>query len=93
MVYHKGPGVKKSGPKGPRKIKGKVLDALLQELERHPSEPSHIIARRVTERTHVQVASRTVRKVRHRAGEKGSSVPSGRGASLPRSQLASSYRS
>src|SRR5437899_1716445 len=63
MVYRKGPGVKKSGPKGPRKIKGQVLEALLEEMERHPSEPSHVIARRVTERTHVQVASRTVRKV------------------------------
>jgi transposase len=93
MVYHKGPGVKKSGPKGPRKIKGKVLDALLDELERHPADPSHIIAQRVTAKTHVQVASRTVRKVRHRAGEKGSSRPSSREANHPRSPRMSSYPS
>ena len=87
MPYHKGPGVKKSGPKGPRKIKGEVLDALIDELRTHPSDPSHIVARRVTERTQVQVAARTVR---HRIGEKGSSRPSRRGAS---SRLARSYPS
>ncbi len=46
MPYHKGPGVKKSGPKGPSKVKGSVLDALLEEFDSHPSDPSHIIADR-----------------------------------------------
>ena len=93
MAYHKGPGVKKSGPKGPSKVKGDVLDALLDELEKHPAEPSHVIAQRVTERTHVRVAPRTVRKVRHRTGEKGSSMPSSMAASPPLSRPMPSYRS
>ena len=31
--------MKKSGPKGPRKIKGDVLDALLDEFERQGFDP------------------------------------------------------
>src|SRR3989442_7275876 len=65
MPYRKGPGVKKSGPKGPSKIKGKVLEALLKEFEENPSDPSHVIADRVTRRTGVSVAARSVRDLRH----------------------------
>jgi transposase len=69
MPYHKGPGVKKSGPKGPRKIKGQVLDALLEEFDKHPSEPSHVIVERVRKRTGVKVSARRVREIRNERGK------------------------
>jgi len=93
MPYHKGPGVKKSGPKGPSKMKGSVLDALLEEFDGHPSDPSHIIADRVTKRTGVEVSPRRVREIRHGRGKSRSSTLSDRGASPPRSQHMSSYPS
>jgi len=94
MPYHKGQGVKKSGPKGPRKVKGSVLDALFEEFERHPADPSHIIADRVTKRTGVDVSPRRVREIRHERGKSRSLMPSSReAASPPRSQPTHSYRS
>jgi transposase len=93
MPYHRGPDVKKSGPKGPSKIKGKVLEALLEEFEEHPSDPSHVIADRVTRRTGVSVAARSVRDLRHERGKSRPSMRSIMGASSPRSPGLSSYRS
>ena len=75
MPYHKGPGVKKSGPKGPRKVKGPVLDALLEEFDEHPSDPSHIIADSVTERTGVIVSARRVREIRNDRGKRRLPMP------------------
>ena len=71
-MCHKGPGVKKSGPKGRSKAKGKVLDVMLEELEKNPSAPSHIISERVVKRTGVKISSRTVRRVRNERGKTGS---------------------
>ena len=42
MPYHKGPGVKKSGPKGPRKVKGPVLDALVELLREKKVNPVEV---------------------------------------------------
>ena len=69
MPYHKGPGVKKSGPKGPRKVKGAVLDALLEEFDGHPADSSHIIANRVSRRTGVTISPRRVREIRYEGGK------------------------
>jgi hypothetical protein len=46
-MYHEGPSVKKSGPNWPNKAKGRVLDAILEESEKDPSAPSHVISERV----------------------------------------------
>lgn len=80
MPYHKGTGVKKSGPKGPRIVKGKVMEELLRQFDQHPSDPSHVISERVSEKTGVHVSPRTVRKIRHERGKTGSWRLSGRGA-------------
>ena len=93
MPYHKGPGVKKSGPKGPRKVKGEVLGALLEEFDGHPADPSHVIADRVARRTGVSVSPRRVREIRHERGKSRSSSRSRQAASPPRSQPTRSYRS
>lgn len=93
VPYHKGPGVKKSGPKGPNKIKGDVMRVLLEEFDARPSDPSHLIAERVSSRTGVAVSSRRVREIRHERGKSGSSMRSRGGASPPPSQPTRSYRS
>ena len=80
-MYHKGPGVKKSGPKGRNKAKGKVLDVMLEELEKDPSASSEIISRRITSRTGVPISSRTVRRVRNERGKTRSLKQSRREAS------------
>ena len=36
MVYHKEPNVKKGGPKGNMKAKGKVLDAIVRLIVNEP---------------------------------------------------------
>ena len=92
-MYHTGPGVKKSGPKGPHKVKGEVRDVLVEELHKDPSAPSHVVSQRVAGRTGVVVSPRSVRRVRQERGKSESSMPSGRGARPPRSQPMSSYRS
>ncbi len=89
-MYHKGPGVKKSGPKGPNKAKGKVLDAILEESDRDPSAPSHIISERMRKRTGVKVSPRTVRRVRNERGKSGSTMRTSRGASARHSPRTSS---
>lgn len=68
-MYHIGPGVKKSGPKGPTKVKGRVLDALLQDFDAHPVDVSHLIAERVAKKTGVKISARVVRKIRHQRGK------------------------
>ena len=93
MPYHKGPGVKKSGPKGPSKVKGSVLEALLEEFDDHPSDPSHIVAERVARRTGVAVSSRRVREIRHERGKRRSLMPLSAGASRLLSRPTHSYHS
>jgi hypothetical protein len=93
VPYHKGPGVKKSGPKGPNKIKGDVLRVLLEEFDVHPSDPSHLIAERVSGRTGVVVSSRRVREIRQGRGKSRSSMRSSMAASHPPSLPTSSYHS
>jgi transposase len=51
----------KPGPKGPRKVKGKVLETLLEEHEKNPGKPSHWLSERILARTGVDVKPRTVR--------------------------------
>lgn len=75
-MYHKGRGVKKSGPKGPWKVTGDVLDALNDELDGGPSSPSHIIAKRVMEKTGVDVSARRIREIRQERGKRRSSMQS-----------------
>jgi len=82
-MYHTGPGVKKSGPKGPTKIKGGVLDALVHELDSHPSDASHLIAQRVTKKMGTKISARAVRKLRNQRGKTGLSRQTRREASAP----------
>jgi hypothetical protein len=89
-MYHKGPGVKKSGPKGRNKANGKVLDAILEESDNDPSAPSHVISGRVRKRTGVDISPRTVRRVRNERGKSGSMMRTSTGASAPRSPRMSS---
>lgn len=56
----------KKGPKGPWKVKGQVLEALVAEDERDPAQPSWRLAQRVHKLTGVRVAPRTVRRYRRR---------------------------
>jgi transposase len=84
-MYHKGPGVKKSGPKSRNKAKGRVLDVMLEELQKDPVAPSEIISKRIANRTGVEISSRTVRRVRNERGKIESSKQSRRGASAPTS--------
>lgn len=74
-AYHKGPGVKKSGPKGPRKAKGPVLEAIYAEIDRDPSQSSFSISKRVHERTKVRISASRIRAIRH-AREKSESKAS-----------------
>jgi hypothetical protein len=75
-VYHKGPGVKKSGPKGPRTVKGPVLDAIFSEIEMDPSLTSRAIADRVKKKTGVNVSDSRIRQLWH-AREKSRSLTPG----------------
>lgn len=84
MPYHKGPGVKKSGPKGPMKAKGDVLDLILKAFEDEPQLPAHAIARRVKERTGVRLTERRIQQIRHEVGEKRYSRRSGTAAAAVR---------
>jgi len=68
-VYHTGLGVKKSGPKGPSKVKGEALEIMLGEFNKDPSAPSHVIAERVLKKTGVWIAPRTVRDARNTRGK------------------------
>ena len=64
-VYHKGPGVRKSGPKGPRTVKGPVLEAIFSEIEMNPSLTSQAIADRVMKKTGVSVSDSKIRQLWH----------------------------
>lgn len=72
MAYHKGPGVKKSGPKGPRKAKGPILQAIYSEIDGEPSQSSFSISDRVHEKTGMRVSPSRIREIRH-AREKSAS--------------------
>ena len=70
MLYHKGPGVKKSGPKGPRKAKGKVLDFIIKLFEDEPQLPAQAIVERVEEKMGVRLTARRIQQIRHEVGGK-----------------------
>ncbi len=89
-MYHKGPGVKKSGPKEHFKYKGKVLEELLKEFDAHPSDPSHAIAERASRKTGVELSARRVREIRNERGKRRLPMPSVQVASRHRSQATSS---
>jgi hypothetical protein len=89
-MYHKGPGVRKSGPKEHFKYKGKVLEELLKEFDAHPSDPSHVIAERVSRRTGIELSARRVREIRNERGKRKLPMLSVQVASRPRSQATSS---
>jgi hypothetical protein len=72
LPYHKGPGVRKSGPKGPRKAKGPVLEAISSEIDRDPGQSSYSISDRVYEKTGVRISDSRIREIRH-AREKSES--------------------
>ncbi len=74
-VYHKGPGVKKSGPKGPRIVKGPVLEAIFSEIEMDPSLTSQAIADRVKKKTGVRVSDSRIRQLWHAREKSGSPKP------------------
>ena len=76
-VYHKGPGVKKSGPKGPRTVKGPVLEAIFSEIEMDPSLTSQAIADRVMKKTGVSVSDSRVRQLWHAREKSASLEPEG----------------
>jgi hypothetical protein len=83
LPYHKGPGVKKSGPKGPRKAKGHVLEAIYSEMDRDPSQSSYSISDRVYEKTRVRISDSRIREIRHAREKSGSSTRYLAGASRP----------
>ncbi len=72
MPYHKGPGVKKSGPKGPRKAKGPVLEAIYSEIDRDPRQSSYSISDTVYEKTGVRMSDSRIREIRHAREKSGS---------------------
>jgi hypothetical protein len=73
IVYHKGPGVKKSGPKGPIKIKGPVLEAIYSEIDSRPSLTSEAIAERVYRKTGMRVSDSRIRQLWHQREKRPSS--------------------
>jgi hypothetical protein len=83
LPYHKGPGVKKSGPKGPRKAKGDVLEAIYSEMDRDPSQSSYSISDRVYEKTRVRVSDSRIREIRHARGKSASRMSTRAAASRP----------
>ncbi len=83
IVYHKGPGVKKSGPKGPIKIKGPVLEAIYSEIESEPSLTSEAIAESVYKKTGMRVSDSRIRQLWHQR-EKSSSSRRGPAAKASR---------
>jgi hypothetical protein len=72
LPYHKGPGVEKSGPKGPRKAKGPVLEAIYSEIDRDPRQSSYSISDRVYEKTRVKISDSRIREIRHEREKNGS---------------------
>jgi hypothetical protein len=72
LPYHKGPGVKKSGPKGPRKAKGPVLEAIYSEMNRDPTQSSYSLSDRVYEKTGVKISDSRIREIRHAREKSGS---------------------
>jgi hypothetical protein len=51
----------KRGPKGPWKVKGVVLETLLEEHEKNPGKPSEWISKRILGKTGINVPAPTVR--------------------------------
>ena len=83
MVYHKGPNVKKSGPKGNRKAKGDVFDMIVRLIEKEPWLSGQAIADRVREKTGAELSARRIQQIRHGVGEKSYSRRRGTGAPYP----------
>jgi len=70
MPYHKGPGVKKSGPKGPWKAKGKVLEAIVKLDQDRPGLSAEQISRMVEKKTGTRLTPQRINQIRHDVGEK-----------------------
>lgn len=62
--------MKKSGPKGPMKAKGDVLDLILKTFEDEPQLPAKTISERVKENTGVSLTERRIQQIRHEVGGK-----------------------
>ena len=73
MPYHKGPGVKKSGPKGPWKAKGKVLETLVRVNQEKPWLTAEQISAMVEKKTGTKLTPQRINQIRHEVGGKSSS--------------------
>jgi hypothetical protein len=70
MPYHKGRGVKKSGPKGNWKAKGVVSDMIIKLIEDEPYLSGESIAKRIKKETGVKLTARRIQQIRHDIGGK-----------------------
>jgi hypothetical protein len=70
MPYHKGPGVQKSGPKGPWKAKGKVLETIFQLNQNKPWLSGEQISAMVEKKTGTRLTRQRVNQIRHEVGGK-----------------------
>ena len=70
MAYHKGVGVKKSGPKGPWKAQGKVLDAIVQLNQKKPWLSGETMSKVVERKTGTKLTPQRINQIRHQIGEK-----------------------
>ena len=70
MAYHKGVGVKKSGPKGPWKAQGKVLDAIVQLSQKKPWLSGEKMSKIVERKTGAKLTPQRINQIRHQIGGK-----------------------
>ena len=70
MPYHKGAGSKKSGPKGPWKAQGKVLEAIMQLDQEKPWISGEQMSRIVESKTGTRLTSQRINQIRHGIGGK-----------------------
>ena len=70
MPYHKGPGVKKSGPKGPWKARGKVLETIVRLNQDKPGLSAEQISRMVEAKTGTKLTPQRINQIRHEVGGK-----------------------
>lgn len=73
MPYHKGPGVKKSGPKGPWKAKGNVLKTLVRVNQDKPWLSAEQISAMVEKKTGTKLTPQRINQIRHGVGGKSCS--------------------
>jgi hypothetical protein len=70
MAYHKGVGVKKSGPKGPWKAEGKVLDAIIKLNQEKSWLSGEKMSNIVERKTGTKLTPQRINQIRHQSGEK-----------------------